>query len=174
MKTGFSLIELMIVLSIISLLSIYSVYGIQHHIDQRQLTGAVGLLSSSLTSAQSNSRASGFTTIICPSENFTGCDRKSIWSNGWISYNDLDKSHTLDPEEPVIAVSNTISGDVTIRFTAPGTPQKVIFSSSGRLWPNGHFKICHMQTREGVKIILTQSGRIRSSEMIKADCPARP
>ena len=170
MKKGFTLIELMIVLSIISILSSISIYGIQQLIDQRQLSNAVDVLHSSLRTAQLNSRSSGFTTVICPSQNSVRCDSSSNWSKGWITYIDADESYTLNDEESIIAVNNKKIEDVAFTFTAPGEPQKIILYSSGRLWPNGHFTICQIESHKGLKIIMAQSGRIRSAQIDKTDC----
>ena len=170
MKKGFSLIELMIVLSIISVLSTISIYAVKKLIDKRQLSDAIGSLSSSLINAQSNSRSSGFATIICPSQNSKQCDTRSNWSYGWITYNDLDESHTLDNAEPIIAVKNNKIDDIAFTFNAPGNPQKIIFYRNGRLWPNGSFIICHTRIHEGLKIIMTQSGRVRTAAIDMTDC----
>ena len=170
MKKGFSLIELMIVLSIISLLSTISIYGVQQLIDQRQLDNAIGGLSSSLINAQSNSRSTGFTTIVCPSQDSARCDNASSWSKGWITYNDINQSHTLDNTEPVIAVYINKVDNITINLAAPGDPQKIIFYRNTRLWPNGSFTVCHTQSHDGLKIIMAQSGRVRTASVGVTDC----
>ena len=170
MKKGFSLIELLVVLSIISILSSFSIYAVKQLIEKAQLRNAIGSLSSSLISAQSNSRASGLVTIICPSINSTRCDTASNWSHGWITYSDIDGSYSLDKAEPIIAVKDNYPGYIAYTFNAPGNPQKIIFYRSGRLWPNGSFIICHSKSREGSKIIMTQSGRVRTAAISTADC----
>ncbi len=170
MKKGFSLIELMIVLSIISILSTLSIYGVKQLIEERQLSNAIASLASSLRIAQSNSRSSGFRTIVCPSENSLFCDPASNWSNGWITYSDIDESHTLNDHEPIIAVKRNSVDDIKLRFSAPGDPQKIIFYRNGRMWPNGSFVICHTKRQEGVRIIMTQSGRIRRTGIVKTEC----
>lgn len=170
MKKGFTLIEIMMVLSIISVLGTVSLYGVRQLIEQNYLHNTISLLSSSLTAAQSNSRSSGFTTVICSSADSARCDKTSNWSNGWIIYTDVNDSHTLDNSEAVIYVVNGINDDVSIALKALGDPQKIIFYRDGRLWPNGSFSVCHAKFHRGQRIIMFQSGRIRTAEISDFDC----
>ena len=170
MKNGFSLIELMIVLSIISILSTFSLYNVHTLMDQRHLDNASRSLNSALMHAQANSRSSGFKTILCPSYNGTHCDSESDWSSGWITYNDLNENHTLETGEPIIAVKNNTDEKIAFNFKAPGKPQKIIFYRNGRLWPNSSFSICHRKQPLGKRIIMTQSGRIRTIDINNTDC----
>ena len=170
MKKGFSLIELLIVFSIISILSTFSVHGVRQLIDQKQQRNAVTALTSALMSAQAYSRSSGFKTILCPSVTGVRCDSHSDWSNGWINYIDSDESHTLNNAERVIAVKNNVLEEISYNLAAPGNPQKIIFYRNGRLWPNSSFTVCHRKLNDGSKIIMTQSGRIRTEKIEKSNC----
>lgn len=170
MKNGFSLIELLIVLSIFSILSTFSTYGVRQLIDQRQQRNAAAALTSALMNAQAYSRSSGFKTIICPSANGFQCDKHSNWSNGWITYIDRNDSHTLDKAERLIALKNNVLKAINYKMNAPGNPQKVIFYRNGRLWPNSSFTVCHQKLEQGKKIIMIQSGRIRTEAIEKSDC----
>ena len=170
MKKGFSLIELMIVVSIISALSTFSIYGIKRLYHQRQFDTTIRTLSSSLNFAQSISRASGFITILCPSVDSSRCDPESNWSNGWITYKDTNANYSLDDDETVINVIKHTEEEIRIRLNAPGTPQKIIFYRNGRLWPNGRFTVCHNQINNALAIVITQSGRVRTTHNPVSHC----
>jgi len=164
MKKGFSLIELLLVISLISILSVFSVYGTQHLLHSRSHSNAFNQLKHTLYNAQSNSQNTGFTTVVCPSNDSKSCNPESDWSTGWIAYNDANNDKILDIDEKLVIVHKYSSEHISINFNALGNGEKIVFYPTGRLWPNGNFIICHRDIANKQKITTTISGRLRFSQ----------
>ncbi len=170
MKKGFSLIELLLVFAIISILSGFSILGAQQLLANRAHKNTLHLLKTSLYSAQSNSQNTGFTSVTCPSTDSKNCNSNSDWSNGWITYLDVDDNKELDPGETITLARWITDDKLTIKFNAADRGKKIVFYSNGRLWPNGNFVVCHQAIATKYKITTSLSGRIRIEESEEFSC----
>jgi len=170
MEKGFTLIELMLVITLISIFSVFSIAGIQHLMKARGYDNMLATLENTLATAAGNSRSTGFTTLACPSDDLASCVNRADWSAGWITYNDKNQNHNLDDGEPVIGAHDAIDEDIKIQLNAAGNGAKVIFYPTGRLWPNGNFSVCSQKLDRSHTITLAMTGRIRVTEDEVVDC----
>ena len=170
MMKGFSLIELMLVILIISLLSTFSIQRLFSIFNQRELDNATLALKSTLRFAQHHAQASGFRTIVCPSLKLEHCNNNMQWSTGWIVFQDSNENNSLEAHETVVLVKQIDSKKISLSVRAAGKGEKIIFYRNGRLWPNGHFALCHQHINEGIKLIFIQSGRFRNENITQQDC----
>jgi type IV fimbrial biogenesis protein FimT len=93
---GFTLFELMIVLSIAAVLTAMAVPAMHSFLQNQQQSSAVSNLMITLEYARSEAikedvpvtgvDCTGTGVCVCPSSNGTSCDPAANWSNGWIVY----------------------------------------------------------------------------------------
>jgi type IV fimbrial biogenesis protein FimT len=95
-ERGFTLFELMIVLSIAAVLAALAVPAMRSFLQNQQQSSAVTNLMTTLQYARSEAikedvpvtgtDCTGTGVCVCPSANGTSCDPAGNWNNGWIVY----------------------------------------------------------------------------------------
>ncbi len=166
---GFTLIELIIVLSIISILSSYALPDFYEFKLKNQLESERNRLTGSLQLARSLSIMNQMTVIICPSISGNSCDNQSNWHEGWIIFLDKNSNKQLDSEDTVIRHEDPMFKQITalssshrskIRYTnigfSPGTNLSINFCD-----PRGNEK--------AIALIVSNSGRVKQSKPISSN-----
>lgn len=166
-KWGFTLVELLVVLSILAILLAIVVPDYARFVNLNRLAGATNDLVSAFHLARSEAIKRGVRVSVCassdPMASPPACDAAADWQQGWLVFVDAGTKGALDMDDVLLRVHDAIPGasiaatnfDGYLSYLPSGASQ-----SPGGLG-NGTLAIC----LEGVKrsIVVNQIGRIRTT-----------
>lgn len=81
---GFSLVELMVVLSIVGIAATIGLPSFVPLVSKIRMDGEISALQSGLNLARSEAVKRGLPVVVCPSTNGTSCASGTNWSTGWM------------------------------------------------------------------------------------------
>ncbi|GGK61700.1 GspH/FimT family pseudopilin [Amphritea balenae] len=119
---GFSLIELMLVLTILSILLFIAVPNFSGFVSQTRLSGAKDRLISSLSFARTEAIKRGSPSIICRSVDGINCAGNIViaatrdWAGGWLIFSDENENNLLDNNE-LMRMETDLNSSLTIEFS---------------------------------------------------------
>ena len=168
---GFTVIELMIVLSIIAVLIVVAAPSMRTMIISNQLRSVSGDLQSDMSIARSEASKLSQRVVICASSDQDTCTSGSAWSAGWIVFVDANNNGqraTSGTAEPLIRIREAIPASIGI--TAPGV-SALSFRAIGIVNTASNFTICPTTAATGVpgrSINMNALGRVQT---INIACP---
>ncbi len=117
--SGFSIIELLIVLTIASIILAFGVPSFNSQIKNSRLTSSVNNLVGAMHLSRSEAGKRNTPVIICTSETALdaaseSCTRNVDWNEGWLVFADNDRSGTLDSNDTIIQRQGVLSNDLFI------------------------------------------------------------
>lgn len=120
-SSGFTVIELMIVIGVVGILMAVGLPSLQETINSISANSAAKTLVASLNYARSEAVKRGAVVTVCGSSSGTDCDTAS-WSDGWIVFVDENAdadggAGSVDAADPVLRVYQG-SGSNVLTFTA--------------------------------------------------------
>ena len=129
-EQGFTLIEMMITIVIAAILVSVGVPSFESVLKRNNIESLQMKLASAVSTARSEAASRNITVSMCSSNNTTACG--GIWSDGWISFEDVDADGVLDATEIVIDVYEHDS-NYTIAATnkSGATTGRLTFSPRG-------------------------------------------
>jgi type IV fimbrial biogenesis protein FimT len=152
---GFTLIELLITIALIAILLTIIAPSFTGLVNSNKLSTTRDLLISSLHTAQQQALSKSISTYICPTTNGSNCLANWVGSTGWIVYEDLDRSGTLDAGEMILI---QIESDVN---SIANTTNQIEFRSTGHVVGGTPFTLCSISTGvSSAQITITKMGRI--------------
>ncbi len=171
--TGFTVLEMLMVLAITAILMIIGIPALQSYEMRQRMSAAVDLLHTHLVLARHEAIYMNAQVVACPGKPPGGCTGEGDWSDGWIVFADLngDRQH---------------QGAETMLRVEPSLEQMVIRSSPGRtnlrFYPNGsapgsNTSITFCDQRGPLnarKLLISNTGRIRreeAPEINPGNCP---
>lgn len=83
-RAGFSLIELMVVVSIAGILAVMAVPSFQGFLESSRVDSTANNLYTAALVARSEAITRGTPMTLCASSNLAACDANANWNNGWI------------------------------------------------------------------------------------------
>jgi len=141
---GFTLIEILVVISIIGILLAVGVPSFQESIERNAVSGHANTFMNSIRYARSEAIRSGLPVAICRSTNAESgspsCATSSgDWASGWIVFVNRDNDGTFDSDDILLRVHGAITnsggivhngtGNVVFRFRPTG----LMSSGAGRV-----------------------------------------
>jgi type IV fimbrial biogenesis protein FimT len=163
-KKGFTLIELMVVISLVGILASLALPSFETFLRTRQMIGSSDLLYTSLYLARSEAVKRNSTVTICKSSYATTCG--GSWSDGWLMFEDNNSDGNLDAGEDVITTGSPTRNYQLI--WAPFGPKNYIrFYKNGMTSShNGTFKFCpdDLDSRYASAVIVSKTARIRVAQ----------
>jgi len=167
-KKGFTLIELIIVLSMISILTAYGLPNYRTFKQNQTMTTEINRLSSTINFARSQSIIIGQHVILCSTTSFTACDGNSQWHKGWMVFIDQNRNRTFDGEDRMLLNENSMNKD--LQAVASVHRPKIRFDATGFApGTNLTIRFCDNRGAEnGKAIIVSNVGRPRISQQIES------
>ena len=165
--SGSSLMELLASISIIALLASVAAPSFASMIDNRQIKASSIMLSTTLTLARNHAISTTITVIVCHAKDstMTQCSdsrkRNTNWSNGIITYADLDASNDLDSNDQILSTVK-IDPKVAMVFNQNG---RLRFFSDGGARSAG-FYLCSRASKNERHVRILHTGRTRTKEKL--------
>ncbi len=116
--SGFSLIELMVVITVVAILLALAVPSFQGMIATSNLTSTTNDLIATLARARSDAIRRGKRVTVCMSADGAACTTTGNWSQGWIMFNVNDRDATdatVQNTSDITAVTTTISNGIVVK-----------------------------------------------------------
>lgn len=170
--TGFTLLELMVVLAVLTLMIGIGFPAMGTALDRARIANTHHLLTASLMAARATAVTRGSPVTLCPSSDGRHCRRDRAWEQGWIMFADPRRTGEPASASQVLRRVDGLSGDFLLR-TTEGRP-RVRFLPNGRAWgSNVSFTLCGGAPRRLLgKVVVNNSGRARSQRpRSEVDCP---
>ena len=137
---GFSLIELMVVLTVVGILAVLAVPGYRTMVQNSQLQAQRDGLVSALRYARSSALNQNVSTEVCPfgSPSSTGCG--GSWANGWIVVLNPNGNPATPATALLQSIPNTMVNGPSI--SSPNGVAAIEFSPVGLVLTPAEFVIC--------------------------------
>lgn len=164
---GFTLIELMVVISLVAILLALGLPSFQSTIRSNRLATQTNQLIASIALTRSEALRTSRGAAMCPSTNGTACG--GTWSNGWLIWADVDGDATIDGSEPIVRY---VQGNSTIGLTSSDGDVAIAFNGRGGAVSPPTFTLrpttCPASTLLVNTLTMNGSGQIKTS---KSACP---
>ena len=163
---GFTLIELIIVLTIASILSAFAMPSLHQLKLNKAMDNARDDLFSSLQYARNKAIMIQKNIIVCPSVSKNSCDNDANWQHGWIIFIDKNYDKQFNQNDELLQVGNAMSENLSV--TSSIHRNKVRFNAMG-FAPGSNISInfCDKRGNDFAKaLIVSNSGRVKQSKPI--------
>lgn len=169
---GFTIIELMIVITIAAILAAFAMPAIGEWSRNGNRTAVVTTLLSSLHLARSEAVKRNARVSMCPSDDPTAvdaqCSGEKDFATGWIVFEDIDSDleHSTDDKEEVLAAVEAVNTNFHIITTQGETG--LSYKPNGRMTTSdkndtADFNVCDDRgAAQGRVVSITNSGRPQS------------
>jgi type IV fimbrial biogenesis protein FimT len=128
-QTGFTLIELMVVVALVAILTMLATPSFVSMIQSNRVSAEVNAFTGDLEFARSEAIKQGVPVSVCASSNGSSCLGANTWQSGWIVFSDLDGSGTVTAGDTLLRKRPAWSGGDT--FSAAPSINAVTFSRDG-------------------------------------------
>ncbi|TVZ40122.1 type IV fimbrial biogenesis protein FimT [Alteromonadaceae bacterium 2753L.S.0a.02] len=170
-QTGFTIIELMMVLFVVGILVGIASPSMQVMIERNRTEAQLNAIYSTLLTARSEAISRNQPAVICKSADRSACTTSGNWEQGWLLYIDADDDGTFDASEELITSKGALHTGFTLRAASP-LNNVVSFRANGTTNSTGSMKLCppSEDTDHSYNVVLSMTGRARvSSEVVS--CP---
>jgi type IV fimbrial biogenesis protein FimT len=172
--TGFTVLEMLLVLAITAILMIIGIPALQTYEMRQRMNAAMHLLHGQLVLARNEAIRFNTQVVACPGNTETGCLEAADWSGGWIVFADLNGDRLYQQTENVFRAEPGLE-QVVIRSTAGRTSLR-FYPNGSAPGSNGSITFCDERGPAAArKLLISNSGRIRRDEAPEIDasnCPA--
>ena len=178
-SSGFSLVELLIVLAVVALLLTFAVPSLSGMLQSSRLTAASNALLASMHLARGEAIKRNSRVVLCKSENGLTCSSTGGWEQGWIVFHDLnnngdrDSGETLIERIPPLPSTVTLTGNSTVAkyvsFMATGATKLI-----GGGFQAGTLTVCNVPSSAGEarQVVINAVGRPRVQRVAAASACA--
>ncbi len=162
-RRGFTLLELLVVLSLVAALAGLSVPSLSALWLRRCVQAAGEALVADLRMARNEALHRGATVAVCSSADAQTCSVGAAWAGGWIVFVDTDGNRRREAAEPLLRVQHRLPGLASVASSAAQN-DKAVFSYQ----PTGWAKAAS-QT-----LLLTPDGRGAAVRVLCISSQGRP
>ncbi len=172
-RRGFTLLELIVTMVVLVILMLIALPSFERWQASQRMKAAIHALHQDLLAARSQSITLGAPIVVCPGTPVSGCRGDSRWSQGWLTFHDLDGDRQFDRGEALFRTSDgferlhvmSAASRPSVRFLPNGTAP----GSNGSIW------FCGVRGPESAqRLVVSNQGRIRREGypyMEPGDCP---
>lgn len=128
-QTGFTLIELMVVVAIVAIMVAIATPSFVSLIQSNRVSAEVNSFAGDLQFARSEAIKQGIPVSVCASSDGKNCLGANTWQSGWIVFSDVDGSGTVTAGDTVLRVRPAWKGGDT--FAAAPSIVAVTYSRDG-------------------------------------------
>jgi len=112
-NSGFTLTELIIVMSIIAILAAIGVPSFKYVTVSNRISSEVNGLLGDMQYARSMAIKQGLPVTVCVSTDHATCTGGDAWQGGWIVFLDSNSNQQVDPGEAVLRIQNAFTSTDT-------------------------------------------------------------
>ena len=161
---GFTIIELLIVLTIVGIFGMIAVPGFLQTIQDNRLTAQANDMLGVLYFARSEAIKLHDDVVVCKSNDGATCVAGADWEDGWLIVHDIDTDNDgVDDTDVIIRVGDGLDGGNEMYAALTS----VVFSSRGLANAVETWQICDSRgTSEAKAVVLSRSGRARISDTL--------
>ncbi len=167
MKSGFTLLEMLIVIAVIATVVAIGVPAMGTFIQNDRLTTQINTLVGHLSLARSEAvkRAQG--VAVCVSNNTTSCTGTNNWAQGWIVYVDVNGNGARDGGEEILRVKQALEGGNTLKPATIGSQVTYDYRGFASGASVGSFSLCDSRgATYGKAIAISNTGRVRKESSV--------
>ena len=157
--SGFTLVELLVVVAIVGLMMAFGVPAMGTYVKNDRLITQINALVGHMAYARSEAVLRSQQVALCASSDLASCAGND-WGVGWILYVDADGNSNFTVGEEILRVKQPLSGNNTLTSTFANSfiYDRRGFSSSG----TGTFSLCDDRGATNMKSIsISNTGRVR-------------
>ena len=180
-QQGFTLVELMVVLSIAAILFSIAVPNFNEMVERNRREGVMTDFSATIQTARSEAARSNKSVIMCASTDGAQCNSTN-WANGWILFTDKNNNQQFDTgatnDGDILESVRKLATGYTITPTTGEFTSWIQFRSTGEVLGNnggssGRFRICSIDAdpTHAKYLALSAVGQLRLDKMNGDTCP---
>ena len=153
---GFTVVELLIVLSVISAIFLVGSPAVSYLAQQRYLKSTTDDLVTSINMAQEEADKRYSTVRMCPSSGGTACRTDGDWNRGWLVFSDGNNNHVPDRIELLKYFGPPkkniqVKADGAFRQIASFNVAGVVSANDSKV---GSFSVCNLGTVSGSSTLI--------------------
>lgn len=175
-QSGFTLIEMMIVLIIMGVILALSAPSIWELLQKNRMQSAVDNFYAGLIFARSEALKRNQPVVICKSGSGTACPGTGNWEQGWMLFADENADGVKDAGEPILRVGEALHSGYTLRVSGSAFTNQLTYrkdgSSSGTTGSET-FVFCDadQDISTAREILVTLTGRPKRQLKTSGSCP---
>lgn len=169
---GFTLVELLLVLSIVLVLGGFALHGVTRQSQNHYMDSLQGTFMTLLLNARNAAVVNQVAVIVCPirtqrqdMSDHLRCGKRNNWHHGVMAFTDRNGNRLLDADDKVVAELPGFAL-AKIRWRAFHNRSYLRFTTQGLTdWQKGHFLFCNNDPRPQLarRITLNYAGRLYSA-----------
>jgi type IV fimbrial biogenesis protein FimT len=171
-ELGFSLIELMMVISVLGILLMVGAPSLRNLIADNRLLSEVFALRATLNNARTKALSQRSFVTVCRSGDGAACN--GSWNQGYIAFTDFDGDGVLDPNSALgndTMIQAKVLDNSTLDITYSNGANRIRFNSRGNaLGFSGTIKICDDRGPEKARgMVVSNVGSVQA--LVDSDDP---
>ncbi|MBF0470752.1 MAG: GspH/FimT family pseudopilin [Gammaproteobacteria bacterium] len=161
LQSGFSLIELLVVLAIAGIFVTMAAPSFNEMVQNGKIDDSHNSLVAALIYTRSEAITRRQPMTLCRSSDSTSCGGN--WEDGWIAFVDIDGDASVDAGDgdQVVRLRQALNNGVTIRGNGNNS-NRVTYAAQGNTTNNGTFRVCDARgATEASGLVIAMTGRVR-------------